>query len=98
MSKDISGPAFPTSVKNMSSEDLQGFAGDVIGAGTQSDYKGLSIRQYAAIKAMQGLLANSNGPVQANAMCGWSLCNCTESDVAALSVKLADALLAELEK
>lgn len=60
--------------------------------------KGLTTRQYAAIKAMQGLLANSNGPVQANAMCGWSLCNCTENDVAALSVKLADALLAELEK
>lgn len=59
---------------------------------------GMSLRQYAAIKAMQGLLANNGGPMQANAMCGWSLCNCTENDVAALSVKLADALLAELVK
>jgi len=60
--------------------------------------KGMTLRQYAAIKAMQGLLANNGGPMQANAMCGWSLCNCTENDVAAMSVRLADALLAELEK
>lgn len=58
----------------------------------------VTLRQYAAIKAMGGLLPNSNGPIQGNAMCGWSLCNCDENDVAALSVKLADALLAELEK
>ncbi len=65
---------------------------------SKADCDGMSIRQYATIKAMQGLLANNGGPMQANSMCGWSLCNCTESDVAVLSVKLADALLAELEK
>ena len=81
MTKDTSGPAFPTEHTD-----------------TSGLYDGMTLRQYAAIKAMQGLLANNGGPMQANAMCGWSLCNCTESDVAALSVKLADALLAELEK
>lgn len=83
MTKDTSGPAFPTSVENRSSKDLQGFAGDVVGAGTRSDYKGLSIRQYAAIKAMQGLLADGM--------------DCPEY-VAMRAVKAADALLAELEK
>lgn len=79
MTKDTSGPAFPTTA-------------------IYDSEKGMTLRQYAAIKAMQGLLANNGGPMQANAMCGWSLCNCTESDVAAMSVRLADALLAELEK
>lgn len=46
--------------------------------------KGLSIRQYAAIKAMQGLLAAvGSGAAQ---------------HVAEQAVKAADALLAELEK
>jgi len=84
MTKDTSGPAFPTSVENRSSKDLQGFAGDVVGAGTRSDYKGLSIRQYAAIKAMQGLLAECGGE--------------DVQYVAMRAVKAADALLAELEK
>ena len=84
MTKDTSGPAFPTSIKNMSREDLQGFAGDVVGVGTQSDYKGLSIRQYAAIKAMQWLLAECGGA--------------DVQYVAMRAVKAADALLSELEK
>ena len=46
--------------------------------------KGLSIRQYAAIKAMQGLLAAVGGNAAQH--------------VAEQAVKAADALLAELEK
>ena len=86
MTKDTSGPAFPVQYSNESD-------GPTIMPTT-----GITIRQYAAIKAMQGLLANNGGPMQANAMCGWSLCHCTENDVAAMSVRLADALRAELEK
>ena len=46
--------------------------------------KGLTIRQYAAIKAMQGLLAECGGA--------------DVQYVAMRAVKAADALLAELEK
>ena len=54
MTKDTSGPAFPTEHTD-----------------TSGLYDGMTLRQYAAIKAMQGLLANNGGPMQANAMCGW---------------------------
>lgn len=66
MSKDTSGPAFPT---------------DAVYEGQ----KGMTLRQYAAIKAMQGLLAGRNS-------------DRGMMDYAETAVEIADALLAELEK
>lgn len=59
MSKDTSGPAFPTSINNPSHADVPGFADDVVGAKSKTDYKGLSVREYAAIKAMPVVLAEA---------------------------------------
>lgn len=54
----------------------------------------LSLRDWLAGMALQGLLTNSGGPIQANGMCGWSLTNCVEKDVAELALSLADAVIA----
>ena len=80
---DNGGPAFP-------------IPGDV---GNLEDWKhGMSLRDYFAAKAMNAVLANNGGAVQANSACGWSLCNCTFSDVAEFSYQVADAMLAERER
>lgn len=59
---------------------------------------GLTKREYFAGLAMQGLLANPGGPIQANASNGWSLTNCTREQVAGAALRFADALLSELAK
>ena len=63
-----------------------------------NDWHGMSLRDYFAAKAMNAVLANNGGDVQANSECGWSLCNCTFSDVAEFSYQVADAMLAERGK
>lgn len=83
MTKDTSGPAFPCKLANERVYTIVGFAGEEVPSEATATYAGMSIRQYAAIKAMQGLLAK-NG--------------CNESWIAYESVRAADALLAELEK
>lgn len=60
--------------------------------------EGMSLRDYFAAKAMQGLLANPGGPIQANGMNGWSLTNCTGADVAMMAYAMADAMLAARER
>ena len=59
---------------------------------------GLTKREQAAIQIMAGLCANPGGPIQANAMSGWDLCNCTHEQAATVAIYLADALLDQLEK
>ena len=60
---------------------------------------GLTKRELIAAMAMQGLLSNPGGPVQASNVSGWqSTTNCSRGDVANESVQFADALLAELAK
>lgn len=71
MTKDTSGPAFPVQYSNESD-------GPTIMPTT-----GMTIRQYAAIKAMQGLFAGGDSDIDY---------------VAIRAVQAADALLAELEK
>ena len=81
MSKDTSRPAFPTVDAN-----YQDFGAT-----------GMTLRQYAAIKAMQGVLANSDGISRLGAYAaknGQQLADV----VATAAVLHADALLAELEK
>lgn len=63
-----------------------------------NDWQGMTLRDYFAAKAMNAVMANNGGAVQANSACGWSLCNCTLSDVAEFSYQVADAMLAEREK
>lgn len=55
---------------------------------------GMTLRDYFAAKAMQGMLANPGGPIQANDRCGWGLVNCTYAQVADEAYAMADAMLA----
>ena len=59
---------------------------------------GLTKRELLAAMAMQGLLANAGGPIQANGSTGWGLTNVTHDQVAGVACRIADALLAELAK
>jgi len=74
MSKDTGGAAFPQFAWNVFEEKT-------------TAYGGMTLRQYAAIKAMQGFLSNSRLPAMVP----------TGSSVVVESIKTADALLAELE-
>lgn len=76
------GPAFPLPV-----EDLQ------CRSRFESGYGGMTLRDYFAAKAMQGLLANPGGPIQENGMSGWNWCNCTVESVADFAWHIADAML-----
>ena len=61
------------------------------------DDKGMSLRDYFAAKALQGLMGNPNGAIQANSMSGWGLYNCTPESIAGLAYELAGAMLAARE-
>ena len=60
--------------------------------------QGLTKREVFAMHAMQGLLSNSGGVVQANSRSGTGFCNSDEVSLAQWSIACADALLSELEK
>lgn len=53
----------------------------------------MTIRDYFAAKALQGLCANPGGPFQASDMSGWAIVNCDFDDIAIESYKLADSML-----
>ncbi len=55
----------------------------------------LSVRDQFAKAALQGLMANPGGPVQASGMSGWSFTNCDKNDVAELAYIMADAMMAQ---
>ena len=54
---------------------------------------GMTLRDYFAAKAMQGLLANPGGAIQQNGMSRRGWCNCTVDSVAELAWHIADAML-----
>lgn len=54
---------------------------------------GMTLRDWFAGLAMQGLLANPGGPIQANGMSGWNWCNCSPEDAVNLAYSIADAML-----
>lgn len=56
---------------------------------------GMTLRDYYAAKALQGLCANPGGPFQANSASGWSMTNCSMQDIALLCHDLADAMLSQ---
>ena len=59
-------------------------------------HNGIDHRAYFAAKALQGLCANPGAAFQANDRSGWGMVNCTDDELAALSVRLADAMLEAL--
>ena len=76
------GTAFPT-------QQARGPQGDVV----EWSQPGMTLRDYFAAKALQGLLANPGGPIQANPMNGWCFTNCTAEQVARVCLDVADAML-----
>ncbi|MBB6580059.1 hypothetical protein HNP33_004185 [Comamonas odontotermitis] len=54
---------------------------------------GMTMRDYFASKALQGMLANAGGPIQANGISGWALVNATHDQVAAEAYAWANAML-----
>lgn len=80
---DDGGPAFPVPETSLDS------AG-VFSASNQ----GMSLRDWFAGMALQGLLSNSGGPIQANGMSGWGWTNCDQKNVADIAWGMADTMLA----
>jgi len=76
---DDGGPAFPVEHRTSTGYVKQEF--------------GISLRDYFAAKALQGLCSNPGGPIQSSAQSGWALVNCNESNVAGTAYWLADAML-----
>lgn len=54
---------------------------------------GMTLLDYFAAKALQGLCANSGGPFQGNGASGWGIVNCSVDDVAMEAYGIADAML-----
>jgi hypothetical protein len=61
-------------------------------------FSGMSLRDYFAAAALQGLMGNSGGPWQADPMCGTGWCNSDASLVALTAYDIADAMLAARER
>jgi len=85
------GAAFPTLTYDQSAA-MNGIGVSV------TDHPGMTLRDYFAAKAVQGLLANPGGPIQANGMSGWNWCNCTVESVADFAWHIADAMLRAREQ
>ncbi len=54
---------------------------------------GMTLRDYFAAAALQGLCANPGAAYQANSVNGWGIVNCTVNSVANEAYELADAML-----
>ena len=54
--KATGGPAYPSIASNDTENNLIGFEGEVIKPGHQVHYGGMTIRDYFAAAAMQGVL------------------------------------------
>lgn len=88
-------PAMPLS--GDAYQDFSGYDG-TNKTGYNPECQGLTKREMFAMHAMQGLLSNSGGVVQANCVHGTGFCNSDEVSLAQWSISCADALLKELEK
>ena len=58
--KATGGPVYPSIVSNSTENDMIGFVGEVIKPGHQVQYGGMTIRDYFAAAAIQGVLSNSS--------------------------------------
>lgn len=81
--KATGGPAYPSIVSNSTENDMIGFVGEVIKPGHQVQYGGMTIRDYFAAAAMQGVLSNGNTIFNE----GWM------KGLARSSYEIADAML-----
>lgn len=52
------GPAFPVSCMNDTAEPVEGFSHDTVPPYKTAYYRGISVRDYFAAKAMQGVFDN----------------------------------------
>ena len=95
MSKQTGGPAFPVADGAAHRIAMQTAGDDEAKyiAESEKALSGMTLRDYMAAKALQGLCANPGGPFQANDMSGWAIVNCELDDIATESYKLADAML-----
>lgn len=80
------GPAFPAEVDNNTIETVEGFFDEPVAAGERHQYRGMSLRDYFAAEALQGICASGPGSDISN------------SFIASESYALADAMLAERAK
>ena len=87
MSADNGGPAFPV-LKRLDSPSHEYMADST---------EGISIRDYFAAKALQGLCANP-AVFAPNGRSGWGHVNATENQLAVYCLDLADVMLAERNK
>lgn len=95
--KDRSGPAFPFLVPNESGEDVVGFKGEIIPDGVTTAYRGITIRDYFAAKAMVGIIGNEE-MVQRHRVAAQENSIGEEVLLATSAFMLADAMLAERAK
>jgi hypothetical protein len=92
------GPAFPVSsaaIQSMAEvlENVAESQQEALAEEIATIARGMSLRDYFAAKALQGLCANPGGPFQANALNGWGYVNCTGEDIAATAYTMADSML-----
>ena len=83
INKDTGGPDYPSIASNNTENDMIGFVGEVIKPGHQVQYGGMTIRDYFAAAAMQGVLSNSSAKFKE----GWI------KGLARGSYEIADAML-----
>lgn len=83
---DDGGPAFPVAGHTGENPELTAYG--------KLGHPGMSLRDWFAGMALQGLLSNSGGPIQANGMSGWGWVNCGKKDVADVVWEIADAMIA----
>ena len=90
MSERDGGPAFPTATfRNQPTVNQYGERGS---KGMVVDVGGMSLHDWFAGKALQGLMANPN-VVGHNCNVGWGLVNCTHDVIAGWCSAQADAML-----
>jgi hypothetical protein len=61
---------------------------------THMNEEGMTLRDYFAGQVIAGFCANPS-VFASRPDCGWSLCNCTDSDLVGYAGSLADQMLAE---
>lgn len=87
MGKDNAGPAFPSQIRNDGEKPIVGFLHEEIHAGTTSNYAGMSLRDYFAVRVYAASIAGGYWPIDSS-----------REDQARMAYLHADALLAERAK
>lgn len=86
-------PAFPCELHNEGSKPIKGFTGETLKPGVVEAYKGMTLRDYFAAKAMQGMLAYPGDTTM-----GSHHNNNDAKGVAKVAYQYADAMLDERAK